>query len=106
MAPTKPICVFCKKKAEKIILFTETRLKNCNEILKIRKEYNLQGKDVELPELLNEIQGYHSKCISNFTALKAKYKSSEQNIGSSINKQHQQQQQQQSSRPSISTVTE
>ena len=74
MASSDTFCVFCNTKNEKLILFTETTLKNCIEILKIRKTKHFKYHDVELPSSVNVFQGYHHKCYKTFTALKSKYK--------------------------------
>ncbi|XP_055838592.1 uncharacterized protein LOC129906724 [Episyrphus balteatus] len=73
MSNVKPVCVFCGSKKDKIILFNQERLDKCLGILKIRQANNLVGYKVKLNPL-NKSEGYHSKCLNNFTALKAKYK--------------------------------
>ena len=54
---------------DKVILFTQYSLHKSADILKIRKKNNLHGKDIQLPTSLNNLQGYHSNCLSRFTAV-------------------------------------
>lgn len=75
MANVKKVCVFCGGKKDKIILFNQERLDKCLGILKIRQANNLVGCKVKLNPI-SESEGYHSKCLNNFTALKVKYKQS------------------------------
>lgn len=61
-------CVFCNRIDNKIILFVEDKLKKCQEVLRIRLKYKLKYKETELPSKINEVEGYHRKCYSSFTA--------------------------------------
>lgn len=71
------VCVFCRKKNSKLFDFNRDKLKKCDEILSIRKEFNLKFSQVILPESENSLEGYHSSCYQQFTALHSKYKKKE-----------------------------
>lgn len=67
-------CVFCNGNSDKILLFTQDGLEKCLKINKIRSDKHLKGRDVSLPTTANDLQGYHSKCLSAFKALPKRYK--------------------------------
>ncbi|KAL3273940.1 hypothetical protein HHI36_015364, partial [Cryptolaemus montrouzieri] len=69
-----PFCVFCQKRTSKLKSFSEETLWKCSEILCIRKENNLVGKYVILPNEINDFQLYHSDCYRRFTALPPKHR--------------------------------
>ena len=76
MSRSRPVCVFCSVKNNKIKLFVENTLKKCHELLKIRKLHKLDQIDVVLPEKINKFEGYHSTCYAKFTAVSKKYRES------------------------------
>lgn len=68
-------CVFCKSKdVKKIVVFSETTLRKCKSVLKIRQNNKLKYNDVNLPLEVSSTEGYHTRCYSNFTALSGRYK--------------------------------
>ncbi|KAJ8670310.1 hypothetical protein QAD02_001569 [Eretmocerus hayati] len=75
MDPNNPFCVFCNKKGSNLCPFTEESLARCRAIVQIRREKNLEHKNVQLPQCVNQVQCYHSApCYQKFTALTAKYR--------------------------------
>ncbi|KAH0534606.1 hypothetical protein KQX54_005825 [Cotesia glomerata] len=85
MASEKLKCVFCKDRNGKIITFVEDKLKKCKEVLQIRVNFKLKYNSVQLPEQVNDTDGYHSNCYSSFTALMTKYRNlSEINFSSTV----------------------
>ncbi|KAH9642117.1 hypothetical protein HF086_007427 [Spodoptera exigua] len=78
-------CVFCKDTTGKVITFVEDRLKKCKEVLQIRANFKLKYNSVQLPEQINDTDGYHRNCYNSFTALMAKYRNlSEINFSSAV----------------------
>ncbi|XP_071576484.1 uncharacterized protein [Temnothorax nylanderi] len=71
---SKKVCVFCGKRSQKILDFTNEKLEKCAPILNIRKEYKLKFSNVTLPKINSSSKGYHSACYQSFTALNNKYK--------------------------------
>lgn len=85
MASEKLKCVFCKDSNGKIISFVEDKLKKCKEVLQIRVNFKLKYDSVQLPEQINDTDGYHRNCYNSFTALMAKYRNlSEINFSSTV----------------------
>lgn len=85
MASEKLKCVFCKDRNGKIITFVEDKLKKCKEVLQIRVNFKLKYNSVQLPEQVNDTDGYHRNCYSSFTALMTKYRNlSEINFSSTV----------------------
>lgn len=85
MTSEKLKCVFCKDRNEKIITFVEDKLKKCKEVLQIRVNFKLKYDSVQLPEQVNDTDGYHRNCYNSFTALMAKYrKLSEKNVSPTV----------------------
>lgn len=85
MASEKLKCVFCKDQSGKIITFVEDKLKKCKEILQIRVNFKLKYNSVQLPEQINDTDGYHRHCYNSFTAVMAKYRNlSEINFSSTV----------------------
>jgi hypothetical protein len=74
MAQVKPFCVFCKKRTEKLIIFTDEAVNKCKNILEIRQNNKLAMSDAIVPSEINDFQRYHSKCYRLFTALPTKYR--------------------------------
>ncbi|KAJ3646300.1 hypothetical protein Zmor_023892 [Zophobas morio] len=74
MARDKKRCVFCNGTNDKITLFVSEKLKRCQEILSVRVKDKLKYNDTEFPAQINETDGYHRQCYSNFTALMKKYR--------------------------------
>ena len=52
-----------------VVLFNNSSLSKCQEILKVRRDQNLKYSTVELPEVPDNIHGYHMPCYRRFTAL-------------------------------------
>lgn len=78
-------CVFCQDTSGKVITFVEDKLKKCKEVLQIRVNFKLKYNSVQLPEQINDTDGYHRNCYSSFTALMAKYRNlSEINFSSTV----------------------
>ncbi|CAG5073423.1 Protein of unknown function [Cotesia congregata] len=69
MNKTNSKCFICKKRTDKIIVFSEETLQKYKNILKIRQDNNLHYSDVELPENVTQTDGYHSQCYRPFSAL-------------------------------------
>ncbi|CAH2088404.1 unnamed protein product [Euphydryas editha] len=62
---SEPFCVFeCNSIGDKILLFTQEKLKKCREILTIRVALKLKYNDVNLPVTVTKTHGYHSKCYN------------------------------------------
>uniref|UniRef100_A0A2H1WQY2 SFRICE_024034 n=1 Tax=Spodoptera frugiperda TaxID=7108 RepID=A0A2H1WQY2_SPOFR len=79
MTSEKLKCVFCKDRNGKIITFLEDKLKKCKEVLQLKYD------SVQLPEEVNDTDGYRRFCYNNFTALMAKYRNlSEVNLSSTV----------------------
>ncbi|XP_031777391.1 uncharacterized protein LOC107982025 [Nasonia vitripennis] len=57
----------------KITFFNHDVLEKCRHILKIRVTCKLKYNEVHLPGSPNNIDGYHTNCYSNFTAVKRNY---------------------------------
>ncbi|CAH2096461.1 unnamed protein product [Euphydryas editha] len=71
---SEPFCVFeCNSIGDKILLFTQEKLKKCREILTIRVALKLKYNDVNLPVTVTKTHGYHSKCCKDFLAVPKKY---------------------------------
>lgn len=68
--PEQTFCVICKSKKGKVKIFNQNTLDKCMKILKIRKKFNFKFHDVRLPSVLSSIEGYHTRCYCNFTAVK------------------------------------
>lgn len=67
-------CVFqCKDVPDKILTFTEEKLRQCYEKLCVRKALQMKYGDIDLPEQVSETHGYHSICCKNFLAIPKKY---------------------------------
>ncbi|KAK4882642.1 hypothetical protein RN001_005961 [Aquatica leii] len=85
MTSEKLKCVFCKDRNGKIITFVQDKLKKCKEVLQIRVNFKLKYDSVQLPEQVNDTDGYHRNCYNSFTALMAKYRNlSEINFSSTV----------------------
>lgn len=66
-------CVFhCENVSDKIYLFTEEKLQQCHEKLRVRKVLKMKYSDVDLPDHITENHGYHSICCKNFMAIAKK----------------------------------
>ena len=52
-----------------VVLFNNSSLSKCQEILKARRDQNHKYSTVELPEAPDNIHGYHMPCYRRFTAL-------------------------------------
>ena len=65
------ICCFYDTLGDKshVVLFNNSSLSKCQEILKARRDQNLKYSIVELPEVPDNIHGYHIPCYRRFTAL-------------------------------------
>lgn len=71
---SEPFCVFeCNSIGDKILLFSQEKLKKCREILSIRGTLKLKYDDINLPVTVTETHGYHSKCCKDFLAVPKKY---------------------------------
>ena len=52
-----------------VTLFNNSSLSKCQEILKARRDQNLKYSTVELPEVPDNIHGYHIPCYRRFSVL-------------------------------------
>ena len=52
-----------------VILFNESSLLKCQEILSLRKGQGLKYSTFELPAKMDKSHGYHMECYRKFTAL-------------------------------------
>ncbi|OXU17113.1 hypothetical protein TSAR_008554 [Trichomalopsis sarcophagae] len=66
--------VFCLKKHQSLILFTEETFKNCKAILQIGVKYKLAHENVSFTSRPRQIECYHIACYRKFTALSKKYR--------------------------------
>lgn len=57
------------KNTGNIIIFNNSSLSKCKTILTIRKESELKYCNIELPDKISEIHGYHISCYRKFSAL-------------------------------------
>ena len=63
-------CLHCSLETKvPIILFNESSLLKCQEILSLRKGQGLKYSTFELPAKSNKSYGYHLECYRKFTAL-------------------------------------
>lgn len=66
-------CVFkCENVPDNIWLFTEEKLRQCHEKLRVRKTLQMKYSDIDLPDHVTEAHGYHSICCKNFMAISKK----------------------------------
>lgn len=67
----KPFCVFkCGEESGVINFFTGEKLDICKEILNARVSLKLKYNAVILPDAVDNIHGYHSKCYKYFVSIK------------------------------------